>query len=104
MTTIKSTSDDRTIRFTVTTTDTVTTYSGTDFVPNTGEAKISNGEIVSLMLDQVDEDGFDVDDPAGPDGAVLGASFGGGELTPEGRAKLPTVAQKALATIDTLLA
>lgn len=95
--------DKRTIDLKVTTDDEVTSFRGTPFVPNHATVQISGTQIISIILERLDEYGYGTDDPAGPDGAELNASFGGGEFLPEHRSKLPTVAQDALAEIEGLI-
>jgi hypothetical protein len=87
------------MEFTVETADKVTTYSGTEFVPNWCEAKVYGGQIASVSLSRLDENKWGIDDPAGPDGAELHADFGGGELDDDAIDALPKVAQEALAAI-----
>lgn len=96
--------DDRTIEFTVTTTEEVTSFRGTPFVPTLCTATISKGKILSVGLDKLDEYGYGIDDPAGPDGAELNVSYGGGEIVSPARAKLPQVAREALAAIEKAIA
>ena len=103
MTTFKLTRDERTLEFRLKTNAKVESYRGTKFVPNHLTVSISGTEVISLMLDLLDEYGYGIDDPAGPDGAELFASYGGGEFLPEYRAKLPKVAQDALAEIEGMI-
>lgn len=87
------------LEFTIETTDKVTSYRGTEFVPNWCEVKVYGGEIVSVNLSRLDENGWGIDDPAGPDGAELNVSFGGGQIEGDAIDALPKVAQEALAAI-----
>jgi len=100
MATFTTTRREMTIEFAVKTTAKATTYSGTAFVPNHCDAKVYGDEIVSLTLSKLDENGWGMDDPSGPDGAELHADFGGGEFLAENRAKLPKIAQDALAEVE----
>jgi hypothetical protein len=95
--------DERTFDFKVTTSLTVTSHWGTSFVPNHCDAKVSNGKVVSVTLDRLDENGWGVDDPAGPYGAELNTSFGGGQIVSPLRAKLPEIARQALTTVEAIL-
>jgi hypothetical protein len=104
MTNFAITMDDRTMEFVVTTTEKVISFRGTSFVPNFCTAKIESGKVVSVGLDRLDENGWGIDDPAGPDGAELNVSYGGGEIVSPGRAKLPQVARDALAAIEKVIA
>lgn len=89
-----------TMEFTIKTAAKVTSFNGTPFVPNRCEARVESGTIVSVSLARVDENGWDCDDPAGPDGAVLSVSYGGGEIDPAGRPALPRIAQDAIDTVQ----
>jgi hypothetical protein len=90
---------DVTLEFTVTTTDKVVSFGGTEFVPNHCDAKASHGKILFVNLSQLDEYGYGVDDPAGPDGAELNVSYGGGQLEGDAVTSLPEVAREALTAI-----
>lgn len=87
------TRDHRTLNFRIATTERVTSYRGTEFVPNHCDSIVEHGKVITLNLSKLDENGWGIDDPAGPDGAELNASF-----SPE-RADLPKVAQDALDAI-----
>jgi hypothetical protein len=104
MTDLGLTRDDRTMTFVVTTTEKVTSFRGTSFVPNFCTAKIESGKVVSVGLDRLDENGWGIDDPAGPDGAELNVSYSGGEIVGPTRANLPQVARDALAAIEKAIA
>lgn len=95
--------DERVVEFTVTTKLQVTSYRGTDFTPNHCQARVFNGEIVSVSLALHDENGWGVDDPAGPHGAELAADFGGGQFLQKNRASLPKIAQQALVAVETAI-
>lgn len=85
--------DHRTLILRVQTDERVTSYGGTSFVPNHCEAMIDLGRIITLNLSQLDENGWGVDDPAGPEGAELHASFY------PGYSGLPEIAREAFKTI-----
>jgi hypothetical protein len=104
MTSFELTRDARTVEFVVTTTEQVTSFRGTSFVPNFCTAQIANGKVLSVGLDRLDENGWGIDDPAGPDGAELNVGYGGGEIVSPGRANLPKVARDALAAIEKAIA
>jgi hypothetical protein len=104
MTGFELTRNERTMEFVVTTTEHVTSFRGTSFVPNFCAARIANDRVLSVSLDRLDENGWGIDDPAGPDGAELSVGYGGGELVSPGRAKLPQVARDALAEIEKAIA
>jgi hypothetical protein len=87
------------LEFTVETADKVTTYSGTEFVPNWCEVNVYGGQVTSVSLSRLDENKWGIDDPAGPDGAELHADFGGVEFDDDAINALPKVAQEALAAI-----
>lgn len=92
------------LAFTVTTTERVTSHRGTEFVPNHCRAKISHGEIVSLTLSKLDENGRGIDDPAGPYGAELHADFGGGQLGDSARRFGSEIPVKSLRIVREALA
>jgi len=87
------------LEFTIETADTVTSYRGTEFIPNWCEVKVYGGQIASVTLSRLDENRWGIDDPAGPDGAELNVSFGGGEIADDAIGALPKVAQEALAAV-----
>jgi hypothetical protein len=78
----------------------VTSFRGTQFVPNRCDVRIHDGQVISVSLDRVDANGWRIEDPNGPDGAKLSVSYGGGEFLPEARTKLPALAQKVLTEIE----
>lgn len=88
------------LEFAIKTTAKVTSYEGTAFVPNHCETTVYDGQIIAFTLSRLDGNGWGIDDPAGPDGAELYVSYAGGEIDSEGRARLPKVAQEALAEIE----
>jgi hypothetical protein len=96
MTTFTKTGDERTVEFRIDTSAEVTSFHGSEFIPNHCDAKVYNGTIVSLSLSRLEDGRFGIDDPKGPYGAELSVSFSGGELEPAALAKLPKVAQDAL--------
>lgn len=96
MTTFRVISHRTVIEFSIETADRVTSFGGTDFVPNHCRARIQDGEIVSISLEKLDENGWGIDDPAGPDGEELAASFSGPEITGQPPHATPRVAQDAL--------
>lgn len=98
---ITVTRDERTVELSITTTEEVTSFRGTAFVPNHARVRLSFGEVVSVSLERVTDQGWGIDDPAGPDGAELDVDFAGGELAADRRAQLPKVAQDILAHIET---
>jgi hypothetical protein len=91
------TRDERSLEFAIKTTEKVASFHGTAFIPNSCAVKIFKGQIVSIMLDQLDENGYGLDDPAGPEGAELNVGYGGDELLQPG--ELPEIVQQALAAI-----
>jgi hypothetical protein len=97
---LQITRDERTVEFTITTTDQVASFRGTTFTPNQASATIHSGKILSINLAKLDEHGYGIDDPAGPDGAELNVSFGGGEITAASRIKLPELARDVLTAIE----
>jgi hypothetical protein len=97
MTNFRITRQELTIEFAVQTTDEAVTYSGTFFAPNHCRVRAEGGRIISVSLDRLDENGWGIDDPDGPDGAELNASFGGGQLMPSYLPRLPKVVRDALA-------
>jgi hypothetical protein len=100
MTTFKTIRRETTIEFAVKTRATVTTPHGTKFVVNRCETRIYGDEIVSITLSLLDENGYGIDDPNGPEGSELYVSYGGGQLSADYRDMLPKVAQDALAEIE----
>lgn len=99
MTTFTITGDERTIEFKITTTEKVTSFNGTRFAPNYCQARIHDGEIITVGLDKMDRSGYGVQDPNGPDGAELNVSYGGGELADDYLTKLPKIVQDAITAI-----
>jgi hypothetical protein len=101
MTNFRITRQELTIVFAVQTTDEVVTYRGTtSFTPNYCRVRAEDGKIISISLDKLDENGWGIDDPAGPDGAQLNASFGGGELMPSYLPKLPKIVRNVLTEVQ----
>jgi hypothetical protein len=91
--------DERNVEFEVSGVTVVTSYSGTQFVPNYAHAKVINGRVVSISVSKMDKNGWGIDDPAGPDGAELHADFGGGEFdSPE---SLPALVREILTAVST---
>ncbi len=94
--------DERTVEFKVKTTLAATSYHGTSFIPNNCRAKLYKGQVRSITLERLDDNGWNADDIGGPDGAVLAADFGGGQLIGKARTGLPRLVQDALAAIEAL--
>lgn len=88
--------------FAIETTDTLKSYYGGTFIPNHASVVVRNGVVSRITLDRVHENGWPVDDPDGPDGAVLAADFGGGEFDAPHRDNLPPLVLQILALIETL--
>lgn len=96
------TRDERTIEFAVSTDLEAVTRHGTAFVPNHCSARVYGGKVVSIGLDRLDKNGWGIDDPDGPVGAELNASYSTSEYVTNSN-HLPDIACRAFETVVALL-